>query len=147
MLRVVLDTNQLVAALSRPPQLATFVMAWESRRFVVVASPELLSEYEYVLDYPEIAQLVEPELMRAFRSHLFQEIEIVSLPEVPEVPPVCRDPDDDKVIATAIVGQADYLVTEDGDLQTHTVRAVLAESGVSVASMRELTAQLDRLTE
>jgi predicted nucleic acid-binding protein len=68
-------------------------------------------------------------------------------PGAPRQPPDSRDPDDDKVIATAIVGQADYLVTEDGDLQTHTVRAVLAESGVSVASMRELTAQLDRLTE
>ena len=110
----------------------------------MVASPELLSEYDYVLGYPEIAQRIEPELLRAYRSHLFQEIELISLSAIPRI---CRDPDDDKVIATAIVGQVDFLVTEDGDLQTRAVRAVLAESGVDVTTMRELMTHLDRLTE
>ena len=48
-MRVVLDTNQLVAALLRPFSLATFVMAWESARFTVVASPELIDEYSMCL--------------------------------------------------------------------------------------------------
>ena len=50
-MRVVLDTNQLVAALLRPPELATFVMAWESARFTVVVSPELIDEYLHVPAY------------------------------------------------------------------------------------------------
>lgn len=35
---------------------------------------------------------------------------------IPRTLRVCRDPDDDKVIETAIVGRADCLLTADGDL-------------------------------
>jgi hypothetical protein len=37
-MRITLDTNQLVRALMRPPELATFVMAWEARRFNILHS-------------------------------------------------------------------------------------------------------------
>ena len=57
-MRVVLDTNQLVAALVRPPELATLLMAWESAHFVPIASPALIDEYQHVLAYPEIADMV-----------------------------------------------------------------------------------------
>ncbi len=52
MLRIVLDTNQLVKALMRPPELVTFIMAWEARRFTVICSTELLQEYQLVLKLP-----------------------------------------------------------------------------------------------
>ena len=140
--RVVLDTNQLIAALSRPPQLATFVMAWESNRFTVVASRELLDEYEYVLDYPQIKALIEPELLRSYRTHLFQEIELVTLTEIPRL---CRDPDDDKVLATALFGLVDCLLTEDNDLLTKEIKAVLAASDIEVMSMSDWVKHLDTL--
>ncbi|MBE2235380.1 MAG: PIN domain-containing protein [Anaerolinea sp.] len=76
-MRVVLDTNQLVAALLRPPELATFMMAWESARFTVLASPAMIDEYQHVLTYPEVASLIYPELLRAFTSHLLNDIELV----------------------------------------------------------------------
>lgn len=140
--RVVLDTNQLIAALSRPPQLATFVMAWESNRFAVVASRELLDEYEYVLDYPQIKALIEPELLRSYRTHLFQEIELVTLTEIPRL---CRDPDDDKVLATALFGLVDCLLTEDNDLLTKEIKAILTASDIEVMSMSDWVKQLDTL--
>jgi putative PIN family toxin of toxin-antitoxin system len=97
-MRVVIDTNQLVAALVRPPELATLIIAWESGRFLVIASPAMLDEYQRVLAYPEVAQLIYPELLRTFRTHLLADIEVIVPPETPRL---CRDPDDDKVIATA----------------------------------------------
>ena len=36
--------------------------------------------------------------------------------DVAEIRPVCRDPNDDKFLATALAARADYLVTEDNDL-------------------------------
>jgi uncharacterized protein len=138
-LRIVLDTNQLVRALMRPPQLATFVMAWEARRFSVVCSYALLEEYARVLVYPDVAKLIFPELLRAFRSHLIHDLEIV---EPITIQPVCRDPDDDKVIATAIAGNVDYLVTADGDLRTPEIVTLLQRAGITIISMDELINQL-----
>jgi len=47
--------------------------------------------------------------------------------------PHSRDPDDDKVIATAVAAQADYLITIDKDLYDDpTLVAALAERGIQV---------------
>ncbi len=140
-MRITLDTNELVRALMRPPQLATFIMAWEARRFTVTASPELLDEYERVLSYRAIAALIQPELLQAFRSHLVHDIEVVTLPIIPRV---CRDPDDDKVLATALYGNVDYLITADEDLRTPKVQSLLREAEIDVLSIGELIALLDR---
>jgi putative PIN family toxin of toxin-antitoxin system len=117
-------------------------MAWEASRFSVICSSALLFEYERVLAYPDIARLIYPELLRAFHSHLKHDLEIVDLPRIA---PVCRDPDDDKVIATAVYGMVDYLVTEDEDLYTPEVAKVLNEAGIALISMTELIKVLDRL--
>jgi putative PIN family toxin of toxin-antitoxin system len=143
-MRVVLDTNQLVAALMRPPELATFMMAWESARFTVVASPAMIDEYRHVLAYPEVASLIYPELLRAFTSHLLGDIELVDPPETPRV---CRDPDDDKVVAAAIYGLADYILTVDEDLMAPEVAATLEEMGISVTSGANLLQILDSQVE
>ena len=138
-MRIVLDTNQLVRALMRPPQLATFVMAWEARRFSVICSSALLEEYERVLTYPEVSNLIFPELLRAFRSHLVHDLEIV---DPITIQPICRDPDDDKVIATVIAGAVDYLVTEDKDLLTPEVIAALDKVGIQTISVHDLVKQI-----
>ena len=142
MLRIVLDTNQLVKALMRPPQLATFVMAWQSKRFTVLCSAELLTEYQLVLNYPEIASLIYPELIRAFHSHLIHDLKVIALPEIPKL---CRDPDDDKVIATALYGRADYLLTEDRDLQTDPLTELFSETGIEIVTMDSLIRILDNM--
>lgn len=143
-MRVVLDTNQLVAALLRPPELATFMMAWESARFTVVASPAMIAEYQHVLAYPDVASLIYPELLRAFTSHLLSDIELV---EPPETPRICRDPDDDKVVAAAVYGLADYILTVDEDLMAPEVAATLEEMGILVTSGANLLHVLDSPVE
>jgi len=143
-MRVVIDTNQLVASLVRPPELATFLMAWESARFTVIASADLIDEYRHVLAYPDIAKLIYPELLRMFQSHLAGDIEVI---DTPEVPPICRDPDDDKVIATAIYGLADFILTVDRDLLTPDVTEKLYEVGIRVLSTDALLHLLDASAE
>jgi putative PIN family toxin of toxin-antitoxin system len=119
----------------RPPELATFIMAWEARRFTVVASYALLNEYDHVLNYPDIAALIFPELLRAFRSHLLYDVQIV---DPLTIEPICRDPDDDKVIATVLAGKVNYLVTEDNDLLTSEVANVLTQANILTISSDEL---------
>ena len=67
------------------------------------------------------------------------DIDIVA---APRIAPVCRDPDDDKVIATAIYGAVDYLVTEDDDLRTPAMVAGLAAAGIQIISISSLIRQL-----
>lgn len=141
-MRIVLDTNQLVAALVRPPALATFLMAWESARFTVVASSALVDEYLRVLAYPDIARLIDRELARTFRSHLIEDIELI---EPPEIPSICRDPDDDKVIAVAIYGLVDYILTVENDLLTRTIKTKLRDTGIEVIDSDTLLRLLDNV--
>jgi len=126
----------------RPPELATFVMAWESRRFTIICSAELLTEYRLVLNYPEIASLIYPELLRTFQSHLIHDLELIDLPLIPAL---CRDPDDDKVIATALYGQADFLLTEDQDLQTDTLIELFKQAGLRITTIDRFITLLDKM--
>ncbi|MFZ0179356.1 MAG: putative toxin-antitoxin system toxin component, PIN family, partial [Candidatus Dormiibacterota bacterium] len=49
-----------------------------------------------------------------------------------EVPRVCRDPDDDQILAIAVVGAVDALVTGDGDLL-----ALGTHRGVNISSVAD----------
>jgi putative PIN family toxin of toxin-antitoxin system len=140
-MRIVLDTNQLVWALARPPELATFVMAWASARFTVLCSDKLLDEYERVLSRPYVHTLIYPESLRAFRTYLVDAMELIELQAFPSI---CRDPDDDKVVATAIQGQADYLLTADEDILAREVRQVLQQAGVLITTIDDFISQRDR---
>gem|GEM_PF-3407578 len=91
-------------------------------------------------DHEKIAPLINAELRHVFTSHLFHDIEWVQLPDIPQV---CRDASDDKVIATAIYGAVDYLVTADRDLKTPAVLKLLADAGIAVLAAGELIRLLD----
>ena len=53
--------------------------------------------------------------------------------------PVCRDPDDDWVLATAVAGQAEAIVTGDGDLL-----ALGKYQGVAILTPRQFIERLAR---
>ena len=134
-MRITLDTNQFLRALMRPPELATFLMAWQAGRFTVVCSRQLLDEYEATLAYPKIAKLIFPELRRIFLTQLVHEMEIIDLPSIAAV---CRDPDDDKVIATAVYGAVDYLATADDDLRVEPVISIIRLQGIQLTTIDEI---------
>lgn len=95
-----------------------------------------------VLNYPEIASRIYPELLRAFQSHLLNDLDMIDLPQIPQL---CRDPNDDKVIATAIYGRANFLLTENQDLQTDTLIELFQKIGVEVVTMNGLIKMLDNV--
>ncbi len=111
-LRAVFDTNVFVsAAISRSPTSPTreLFRRWLAGEFVLVVSPALTAEViEKLLQYQiELNQIIE---LIANLERLAEWVQV--LPQnIPAV--IAADPDDDVILACAVVGQADYLVTYD----------------------------------
>jgi putative PIN family toxin of toxin-antitoxin system len=115
-IRAVIDTNLLIRYLitHRPP-IATLIdkhLAQED--FVLVTAPALLEELERVLKYPRLQRYYTDETRTRFVALMAALGEVVELPET--IPQICRDPGDDRVIACAVVGEADVIVSGDQDL-------------------------------
>lgn len=121
-MRVLLDTNVLVSAVlfgGLPRELVRRALRGD---FEVVTSPGLMTELEDVL----VERFsVGEELARVVRSE-YELLAIVVRPAV--VPRLVRDPDDDAVLAAAVSGEVDFVVTGDQDLLalgTHEGRGIV----------------------
>ncbi len=86
--------------------------------FRLVLSPSLREEYEQVLARPIFTQRfnLSAEEIRAFSRFLDRRADVVTPSEPYRVR--VRDIKDEHVLATALDGNADYLVTGDADLLT-----------------------------
>lgn len=110
-----LDTNIIISGLMRRNSSADLLrQAWELRRLTLVTSEWQLDELGRVSRYPRLRNHLVPHEVGRLVSHIRRRADIVvSLPTVAVSP----DPDDDPIVATAIAGQAQWLVTGDeGDL-------------------------------
>jgi putative PIN family toxin of toxin-antitoxin system len=116
-LRVVLDTNILVSGLISehgPPW--QLVDAWLDGHYTLVTSLHQVEELNHVLAYPRIAsrlRLADAEVDLILAALLSQG-QVV--PGTLQLPGVTRDPKDDPLVACAVEGAADYLVSGDRDL-------------------------------
>jgi len=114
--RAVFDTNLLVSylLLHRPPIALLIDEQLAKERFTLVSAPVLLEELVRVLRYPRLQRYYDTAQRDRFVALIAALSELVELPE--EIPPISRDPDDDRVIACAVVGRADGIVSGDRDL-------------------------------
>lgn len=139
--RAVLDTNVLVSAFlfyDRGGLPAELLRHAREQRFTLVASEAMLDELEGVLTRDARTQDrygYTPEDVAAYRTLL--ETQAVLVTPVPPFPKICRDPDDDLIVATAVVAMADRLVTGDNDL------LILGEHrGVRIVTPRQFLDEL-----
>ena len=118
MLRVVADANVLIsAALARSPNAPSVVIleAALDGRLDLVTSPQLLGEIANVLKRPRLRRyLSTDEALRFVADLAAQTILLTDPPEPPAA--VCRDPNDDYLVALATARHADAIVTGDPDL-------------------------------
>ena len=117
MIRAVLDVNVLISALISPSGVPAQVLdAWRAERFVVVTSEPILAEFQRVVARPQLGKrygLTPSRVERLVRG--LRQFALVT-PGQWEVRGVAPDPDDDKLLACAVEGRADYLVTGDKGL-------------------------------
>jgi putative PIN family toxin of toxin-antitoxin system len=114
--RAVFDTNLLISYLlvHRPPIATLIDEHLAQERFTLVTAPVLLEELARVLRYPRLHRYYDAATRDRFVALIAAVSEVVELPG--EIPPISRDPDDDRVIACAVVGRADVIVSGDKDL-------------------------------
>ena len=116
MIRAVFDTNVLISyLLTHRPPIATLIDVYVAREdIVLVTAPELLEELDRVLRYPRLQRYYTEGERTRFVALLLALSDLVELPET--IPQICRDPDDDRMIACAVAADADVIVTGDEDL-------------------------------
>jgi putative PIN family toxin of toxin-antitoxin system len=115
---LVIDTNVLMSGLLwRGPPHALPVKVRDGAADLVL-SPALIEELADVVTRPKFAAI----LARTGRTpeHVVAElgtlVGIVAAPPLPQ--PICRDPDDDAVLACALAARADLIMSGDHDLRT-----------------------------
>jgi len=115
-LRAVLDTNTVLSALLFDAgELAWIRNAWVARRFIPLCSSATADELIRVVAYPKF-QLDEEDIRTLVGSYIsFTEIVSADCDGVDELLR-CRDPKDQMFLELAHCGDADVLVSGDGDL-------------------------------
>jgi len=115
-IRAVMDTNLLVSYLlvHRPPVSALIDVHLARNDWTLLTAPVLLQELDRVLAHPKLHRYYSAETRLRFLALVAALSEVVELPET--IPRICRDPDDDWVVACAVVGRAEAIVSGDRDL-------------------------------
>ena len=114
---VVFDTNVLVSALlttDTPPQ---HCLDLAINDFSILFSDDTFFELERTLISAKFDRYISPDDRREYLLTLHHLATFVTIPNTLSV---CPDPDDDKILETAIVGNASALITGDkGLLKLH----------------------------
>jgi len=112
--KAVFDTNVLIAAFLTEGLCSSLLIRARKQGFGLVLCDDIIREFESILikkfkldpaDISEISALVSEAALEIVR-------------DLSPVPNVCRDPNDNMIIACAFTAHADYIVTGDEDLLT-----------------------------
>lgn len=138
-MRLVLDTNILVSALLAGTSLpARLVELWREGRFDLLTSAEQIDELRRVTRYPKIRARLAP----ALAGRLINEVRALAV-ELKDLPTVtaCADPYDNYLLAIAVAGKADFLVTGD----KRDLLGMQHHEGIRIVTVRDFLAMHRRL--
>lgn len=138
-----IDTNVWVSALINPHGFPAKTRdAWLARKYRIVASKPLLEELEDVLHRPRIQQRFG--VTEAQAEELLLLITEKATPvEISGDLHLCRDPRDDIVLETAIVGGATHIVSRDENITRDLeLLAQLEKRGIKTMSVSHFLAEV-----
>ncbi len=135
--RILLDTNVIISGFlsaKGPPGL--LLQRWLDGRFDLVTSQTQLDELGRALGYEKFRDRINSDQMRDFVDNI--DVMAVVVPSVPDVM-LFPDPDDNPILATAIAGQADLIVSGD---KPHML-ALGEVEGIPIVTPREALNRLE----
>ena len=141
-MRAVLDANIFASALMRPqgPPGQILGLLLRQRAFELVMSPPILEEVGRVLHYPRVRKRIAAtdEELDLWLAAL--DILAVPVEGSPQVRAVAADPEDDKYLAAAMEGMAEFVVSGDEHLLSlgtyEGIRIVTARAFLEVLKSR-----------
>ena len=112
----VVDTNVLASALRgyRHSYPGIILRAWREGSYYLVLSDHILDELSRTLANRYFSRFIEPRQAAAVIELLRSEATVVPITQ--PVQAVATHPEDDLILATAVSGRANYLVTGDTQL-------------------------------
>ncbi len=137
-MRIVLDTNILIAALitkGTPPD--QLYQTWLEGTFELVTSTAQLVELAAVLARPRLQRYIDADEAAALVENIDTRAIVLGAPPAVSLSP---DPDDNLILAAAIAGKADLIVSGD---KKHML-ALGTAAGIPIVTARDA---LDRLNE
>ncbi|MFQ4136889.1 putative toxin-antitoxin system toxin component, PIN family [Nodosilinea sp. PGN35] len=140
--RAVIDTNIWICILLRGRTTLPVLAAFNADQFQLVMSQPLFDEFHDVWLRPRLRQRIDPNQAERLEHQLrYRSIWV----EVKTIPPNCRDPKDLPVLATAIDGAANIIVSGDNDLRADdALRAAMLEQNIQLLGVQSF---LDCLQE
>ena len=111
-MRAVFDTNVLIAAFLTEGLCSGLLIRARKQAFNLILCDDIIREFEGILVKKLKLTSTDISEISAIVSEAASEI----LHKLNPVPNICRDPNDDMIIACAIDATADYIVTGDEDL-------------------------------
>ena len=141
-MRVVLDTNTFISSLltTEGPSART-LDAWRARRYDLIISPQIIAEFIRVTHYPRIRRkyLFTDDDVNAFVALLERYAQVVH-PAVDVSGSVPADPQDEMIVACAVAGSADLIVSGD-----HHLLDLVAYQGIRVVTPVQFLEELERI--
>jgi uncharacterized protein len=132
--RAVFDSTILVSAFLRPGGLSDELLTVaEEGHFVLVLAPDIVAEtWQKLLTSKRLRTRYRytDERVHLFCRGLIRISEFIR--DVPPLSGIVRDPNDDMIVACAVVGRADHIVTRDKDLLS-----LGGHEGISISSPEE----------
>jgi len=115
-IRAVLDTNVVLSGLLWHGTPHALLERVREGTMTFISSPALLAELAEVIARPQFDAILARSNTSSERSlaELRELAEVIAPPPLAE--PVCRDPDDDAVLALGVAAKADFIVSGDRDL-------------------------------
>lgn len=117
MIKCVIDTNVVISAILNPKGIpGEIVEAWFKYEFLVVTSEFLIQELQRVLHYPHIQRikLLSENEIDKFVHDIINTSQLIEVSSIIDV--VKKDTTDNQVLATALDGQVNYIVSGDPHL-------------------------------
>ena len=141
-MRVVIDTNIWIRILLRGKVTLPILEAFNESKFQLIISQPLFDEFQEVWHRPRLSKYISESQAIRLEKQIKSRATWV---ETKTIPPQCRDVKDLPILATAIDGKANIIVSGDDDLRgDETLRKAMKSYSIELLGVNSFLESLQQ---